>query len=154
MQVRVLPGVVDSILTQKCINDKTTAIVITTAPQVRQDLFVRAAGFIQGVGEDGEAPVVESPGGADTLLVCDLGETLHGGVVPRQHGRRESVRGEAIADDLADHVAEGHTLDLGSLLDHPQRCFGRIGLHHFADQVQNCLDIFGFHLPVHGACIL
>ena len=81
---------------EQLIDHPATADVFAAAAAVLQHVRVVAAGFFQGVGENGQP--VEGP-----LLVDGLCQVRDGAVVPGQLGRLESRR---LAKRVTEEVAE------------------------------------------------
>ena len=67
-----------SLISEKEIDRPTAPDVRPRSPEVAQDVGVVAAGFFQGVGEDGEAGAIEFARRQGTLVVAGLGEGDHG----------------------------------------------------------------------------
>jgi hypothetical protein len=77
-----------------------TADVLAAAAQVAQDLRVITTALFKGVGQRGEAVVVERARGQLALLIGCLGETEYGAFIPRKPIRFNADGAEAVAHDV------------------------------------------------------
>src|SRR5438093_1147448 len=66
-----------------------------------QSRSASTTGLLQGVGEDGQAGVVQQAGGEEAVVVGGLCEVQHGG---RQPGGGEGDGAEGVAEEVSQHV--------------------------------------------------
>src|SRR5207249_2362052 len=82
-----------SFFSENRIHDPTAANVWPVAATVTQQISVRATGFFEGVGQDGETGGVQQSGRHDAFVVRGLGELDEGRILPRQQRRFEKGLG-------------------------------------------------------------
>jgi hypothetical protein len=86
------------LLAEEQVHDPAPADVGAVTPAVVQDGLDRAAGFLEGIGEDGKA--VEG-----TVFVDGAGELRDGSGVPGEPGGANGGNAVRIAQDVAKQVA-------------------------------------------------